>query len=34
MLYGNMADQFKLQGCYDQVVEYLEKAIALRQLSR
>jgi tetratricopeptide (TPR) repeat protein len=29
-LYDHMAAQCKLQGSYDKVVEYLEKAIALR----
>jgi hypothetical protein len=28
--YDDMAAQFKLQGRYDKVVEYLEKAIAKR----
>ncbi|MBD2022002.1 tetratricopeptide repeat protein [Leptolyngbya sp. FACHB-36] len=31
ILYDDIAAQFKLQGRYDKVVEYLEKAIALRQ---
>jgi hypothetical protein len=31
-LYDEMAVQFKLYEFYDKVVEYLEKAIVLRQL--
>ena len=33
-LYDDMATQFKLQECFDKAVEYLEKAIALRQLAQ
>jgi tetratricopeptide (TPR) repeat protein len=33
ILYDNMATQAKLQGRYDKAVEFLEKAIALRQFS-
>ncbi len=34
ILYDDMATQFKLQGRFDKAVEYLEKAIALRQLAK